>query len=462
MTGSSSSFPANLPILDGKNWDQWCVKMKVIFGFQEVQELITNGLPALKANANEVQQATHKQLKKKDCKAQFLIHQCVDSANFEKISATSMMDKESIGEFFTRLPTLVNSMKNYGEQISDQQVVEKVLRTLTPQFDHIVAAIKESKYLSTMSINELQNSLEAHEQRLKERKENKVSQEQALYAKNQWNKGGNGKGKWKGEKNKGKNESSYDQHHHSNDQSQGDSSNKGREGSLKNKNHGKKSDKSKIQCYSCDKWGHYASECRSKGDKQKQEDEAHHARHNGSDSDDVLLMLTKNYEGENSNIWYLDTRCSNHMTCHRDWLLDFDEKFKSTVKFADNITESVEGKGKVMVIKKNGNHTFVTDVLYVPTMKHNLLSLGQLLEKGFTMSMQPEELWTCNKPSVKHLRIFGSLCYRHIPDEMRRKLDDKCEHLILIGYDATSAYKMYNPKSQKVIINRDGVVDEKS
>ncbi|MCI62743.1 retrovirus-related pol polyprotein, partial [Trifolium medium] len=39
MTGSSNSFPANLPILDGKNWDQWCVKMNVIFGFQEVEEL---------------------------------------------------------------------------------------------------------------------------------------------------------------------------------------------------------------------------------------------------------------------------------------------------------------------------------------------------------------------------------------------------------------------------------------
>ncbi|MCI18956.1 retrovirus-related pol polyprotein from transposon tnt 1-94, partial [Trifolium medium] len=49
----------------------------------------------------------------------------------------------------------------------------------------------------------------------------------------------------------------------------------------------------------------------------------------------------------------------------------------------------------------------------------------------------PEELWTGHKPSVKHLRIFGSLCYRHIPDENKRKLDDKSEQLILIGYDAT-------------------------
>ncbi|KAK2441923.1 hypothetical protein QL285_013156 [Trifolium repens] len=74
----------------------------------------------------------------------------------------------------------------------------------------------------------------------------------------------------------------------------------------------------------------------------------------------------------------------------------------------------------------------------------------------------PEELWSGHKPSVKHLRIFGSLCYRHIPDEKRRKLDDKSEQLVLIGYDPTGAYKMYNPTSQKVVISRDVIVDEKS
>jgi calcineurin-like phosphoesterase len=53
-----------------------------------------------------------------------------------------------------------------------------------------------------------------------------------------------------------------------------------------------------------------------------------------------------------------------------------------------DITISIEGKGKVMVQRKNDNHTFVTYVLYVPSMKQNLLSPSQLLEKGFTMSMK--------------------------------------------------------------------------
>ena len=60
-------------------------------------------------------------------------------------------------------------------------------------------------------------------------------------------------------------------------------------------------------------------------------------------------------------------------------------------------------------------------------------------------SITLEEAWIGDKPMVNHLRIFGSLSYRHIPNERRKKLDDKSEALILVGYHPTSAYKLYSP-----------------
>lgn len=74
----------------------------------------------------------------------------------------------------------------------------------------------------------------------------------------------------------------------------------------------------------------------------------------------------------------------------------------------------------------------------------------------------PEEAWSDCKPSVRHFRIFGSICHRHIPDERRKKLDDKSEALILVRYHPTGAYKLYNPVQKRIVINRDVVVDEKA
>lgn len=79
-------FPTNLPILDGKNWEKWCIQMRVIFGVQDVLELVNLGYEALDENPTEAQRIVHKEAKKKDCKALFLIHQCVDANTFEKIA----------------------------------------------------------------------------------------------------------------------------------------------------------------------------------------------------------------------------------------------------------------------------------------------------------------------------------------------------------------------------------------
>ena len=50
-------------------------------------------------------------------------------------------------------------MRACKEIISDQQEVDKILRTLPPQFHHVAIVIEESKDLDTMRIEELQHSL---------------------------------------------------------------------------------------------------------------------------------------------------------------------------------------------------------------------------------------------------------------------------------------------------------------
>lgn len=107
-----------------------------------------------------------------------------------------------------------------------------------------------------------------------------------------------------------------------------------------------------------------------------------------------------------------------------------------------------------MIKQKNLQHKFwgetVTATAYImnkcPTKKLNL--------------KVPEEAWCGRNPSVKHFKVFGSLCYKHVPDVRRSKLENKSEIMILIGYHLTGSYKLYNPVTQKVHISRDIIVNE--
>jgi transposase InsO family protein len=72
----------------------------------------------------------------------------------------------------------------------------------------------------------------------------------------------------------------------------------------------------------------------------------------------------------------------------------------------------------------------------------------------------PEEVWSGKKPSVSHFKVFGALCHKHVPEAKRKKLDDRNEFMILVGYHVTGAYKLYDPISKKMTFSRDVIVDE--
>jgi hypothetical protein len=76
-------------------------------------------------------------------------------------------------------------------------------------------------------------------------------------------------------------------------------------------------------------------------------------------------------------------------------------------------------------------------------------------------NVTPEEAWSGIKPSVHHFRVFGCLAYAHVPDNQRKKLDNKSIKCVHLGLSEESkAYKLYDPIEKKIIISRDVVFDE--
>ncbi|CAL9009573.1 unnamed protein product [Prunus brigantina] len=73
----------------------------------------------------------------------------------------------------------------------------------------------------------------------------------------------------------------------------------------------------------------------------------------------------------------------------------------------------------------------------------------------------PFEAYSGRKPGIAHLKVFGSLCYAHIPSKLRHKLEENSCKCIFVGY-ATSekGYRLYDPISRKIILSRDVTFDE--
>ena len=70
------------------------------------------------------------------------------------------------------------------------------------------------------------------------------------------------------------------------------------------------------------------------------------------------------------------------MTGNEEFFESLDRSIKSEVKLGNNEIVEVSGKGTINVITKHGKKS-ISDVYFVPGLKHNLISVGHLSQKGY-------------------------------------------------------------------------------
>ncbi|KAI5416994.1 hypothetical protein KIW84_041843 [Lathyrus oleraceus] len=99
-------------------------------------------------------------------------------------------------------------------------------------------------------------------------------------------------------------------------------------------------------------------------------------------------MVTTRDEERFKDQWYLDSRCSSHMFGRKDWFVNIKPSMKNMVKFANDNTLAVEGVGDVIIMRKDGKRSIISNMLYILGMKNNLLSIGQLVKKNYKVSIE--------------------------------------------------------------------------
>lgn len=126
------------------------------------------------------------------------------------------------------------------------------------------------------------------------------------------------------------------------------------------------------RCYTCNKYGHKSFECKTK------------ARDTQKPSSSYAAVFVASVS--QNDAWYVDSGATSHMTKHKDLLQNESPSSIKRIRVADNKELSVESSGQVSLDTYNDKghekKVLFNNVLYVPELATNLLSVSQIIHSG--------------------------------------------------------------------------------
>lgn len=154
-----------------------------------------------------------------------------------------------------------------------------------------------------------------------------------------------------------------------------------------------------VKCYNCQEFGRIVKFYKNRKIKQKRIDpnqelvvKSEHkiAAHKNKETKPVWVEKEKDkaesseivqtaLHAEWKNLWVVDSGCSNHMTSDKKKFIKLEDWNGGSVRFRDNSSIKIKGKGTLNIDEKLKEK----DVYYVEGLKHNLLSVSQMCDKGY-------------------------------------------------------------------------------
>ncbi|KAM1032295.1 hypothetical protein ACFX2I_035891 [Malus domestica] len=466
MSGSGSS-EVRTPVFFGENYEFWRIKMATIFKSLGLWNLVEKGITTpdskkkkeAEGSSDDAVDEEMTVMSMKDAKALGIIQNAVSDQIFPRIANADsakmawdllygeyhggdqvrsvklhnlrrefeyarMRDDESLTGYLTRLNDLINQMKTFGEALSNERLVQKVLISLTKMYDPICLVIENTKCLETVELQEVLAILKSQEQRfdlhssdaterafssltVNSKGQNRsYAQSSTFKLQRNWNQKGK---KWDSKP-------KFQQKSFSNSaQNSSHSLTMGQEGTkpqckvCSKFHYGECRHKGKSKCYNCDKFGHWAKECTAGKVIQKA-----NCTNQMEMTGNLFYANSAIAETKVNGEWYIDSGCSNHMTGNVDLLVDMKTNVAGKVQMPTGVLVNVAGMGS-LEIETNRGKKYIREVMYLPGLKENLLSVGQMDEHGYYLVFGGHMCTVFDGPSLEsqiiRVKMKENRCY---------------------------------------------------
>ncbi|KAG8478423.1 hypothetical protein CXB51_028191 [Gossypium anomalum] len=153
-------------------------------------------------------------------------------------------------------------------------------------------------------------------------------------------------------------------------------------------------------CQYYKKKGHVKRVCKEKGrpgqnQPQHKGEEDRVAEDTSDHEEQVFAVSCLAGHYKSSKGWLLDTGYTNHMSPDASIFKTLDKSCKTRVKIGNGQFINAEGKGEVLICTATDDK-IIKNVLLVPEIDRNLLSIAQLLEKGYSVVFKGQECQITN------------------------------------------------------------------
>ncbi|CAL2237291.1 unnamed protein product [Prunus armeniaca] len=155
----------------------------------------------------------------------------------------------------------------------------------------------------------------------------------------------------------------------------------------------------KPKCHGCGKPGHMIRDCYGHKNVQR-------VNYANQEEDCVTLFYVCNAatDVKVNHSWYIDSGCSNHMTGDEGLLVNIQRNLSSKVKMGTGEVVPVAGKG-TLVIKTKLGKKHIHEVMLVPGLEENLLSVGQMMEHGYHLVFGGNVVSVYDNQSLENLIV---------------------------------------------------------